>query len=270
MSKHTIIQGLLYDYLYGELGIEERARVDEHLSSCTQCTAALHSLKAITASFVEPSVPPSEERPPEFWENFALNVEHEIRRSSQRRTLARLPLEELIRSFFVFHRALAGTVGGAVAVVILIFLTWQWFPPSTPAGSEQHATVQATADTATQRVSQYFRKSKALLVGVTNMKSTEGQAVDLTYERRISRELIHEARYLKQQTLDKRSTRLINDLEKIMIGLANAKESPEKPGVDLIRDGIHQENLLFKVRMAEAMYDSPRYREARNTYLIRN
>jgi len=91
----------------------------------------------------------------------------------------------------------------------------------------------------------------ALLVGIENMKTGEGGAVDLSAERRASRDLVQEARYFRQLRLDPRSERLMGDLEKIFIELSNSHDSRSRPDVELLRSGIQQENLLFKIRMAE-------------------
>jgi hypothetical protein len=95
-----------------------------------------------------------------------------------------------------------------------------------------------------------------LFVGLTNMKLHDDENIDLSAERKVSRQLIHEARYLKTQPIDERSAQLIGDLEKILIELANMKEENDISNVEIIRGGIHQENLLFKIRMAESLYDS--------------
>ncbi|MBP1678980.1 MAG: hypothetical protein H6Q29_891, partial [Bacteroidetes bacterium] len=42
-------------------------------------------------------------------------------------------------------------------------------------------------------------------------------------------------------------------LEKIMIEVANSREQTPAADLDLIRQGIRQQNLLFKVRMAEQL-----------------
>ena len=90
------------------------------------------------------------------------------------------------------------------------------------------------------------------------MKLNENQQVDLSAERKYSRALLQEARYLKNQPMDNRSAKLIGDLEKILIQLANAKDQGDAPDVEIIRGGIHQENLLFKIRVAESVFDSSR------------
>jgi len=99
----------------------------------------------------------------------------------------------------------------------------------------------------------YLRKSRMLLVGVTNMPVDEGQPVDLSVEQQTSRALADEARILKQETLDDRSLQLISELEKIQIELANMKSDNQVPTIALVRGGIEQENLLFKIRIQEAI-----------------
>ncbi len=52
---------------------------------------------------------------------------------------------------------------------------------------------------ADNRMSQYLRKSKVLLIGIANLETDGGQPVDFSVEQRASRELVREARYLKQR-----------------------------------------------------------------------
>ena len=52
--------------------------------------------------------------------------------------------------------------------------------------------------------------------------------------------------------MEARSARLIGDLEKILIELANIEEDQDIPNVEMIRSGIRRENLLFKIRMTES------------------
>jgi hypothetical protein len=103
-------------------------------------------------------------------------------------------------------------------------------------------------------VRQYLRRSRALFVGLENMRVPDRQPVDLGTERKVSRELLQETRALQLEPLDIRTARLVGDMEKILIEIANADETPAGPGLEIIRGGIRQENLLFKLRMAETTY----------------
>jgi len=89
----------------------------------------------------------------------------------------------------------------------------------------------------------------------------DDQPADLRTEQRISRELVSEARVLRQEPLDLHSARLISDLEKIQIELANMGPENSSPGVALIRQGIESNNLLFKIRIAESVYQQVHYAE---------
>ena len=48
----------------------------------------------------------------------------------------------------------------------------------------------------------------------------------------------------------------MDDMERILIELSNVEGHNDPSDMSIIRSGIHHENLLFKVRMAEARYDS--------------
>ena len=94
------------------------------------------------------------------------------------------------------------------------------------------------------------------MVELANRKHYEGKPTDLSLERRVSRQLLNEARFLKQQPLTPYTTQLMSDIEPVLIELANSEHHSEKPTVELLREGIFQGNLLFKVRMAQIAYDS--------------
>jgi hypothetical protein len=82
--------------------------------------------------------------------------------------------------------------------------------------------------------------------------------VDLSVEQRASRELVREARYLKQRPLEPRVDELVDAMSRILIELANISKDKQIPNMEIVRSGIHQENLLFKIRMAETVFDSAR------------
>ncbi|HLX12472.1 MAG TPA: hypothetical protein VKS81_06625, partial [Bacteroidota bacterium] len=56
------------------------------------------------------------------------------------------------------------------------------------------------------------------------------------------------------QRLDPHSAKLVGDLQKILIELANMKDQGNAPNVEIVRSGVQEENLLFKIRMEEQSY----------------
>jgi hypothetical protein len=261
MSTHSQTTVLFYEFLRDELTLNERLRVEEHCAVCHRCRQELEELRALLS--LMPPATPADERPPQYWQSFAVAVEERLE-TPRRRFWAEL-WDEIV-SYLTLRPALATSLSGAVAVAILGIVLWQRYQPAHTSQSEAAPpSVEIPARTASTdaRMSQYFRKSKMLLIGISNMKMDENAPVDLGAERKVSRDLLHEARYLKTQPMSGRSERLIGDLERILIELANLKDQGDAPEVEMIRGGIHQENLLFKIRAAESVYDSTRFRQTK-------
>jgi hypothetical protein len=210
----------------------------------------------------KPGTTPGDQRTPEYWSTFASGVEQKIRRRQHAGRSAR-HVGEHVREFLLFRRRYVKAALGTVALALVAFVVWQRSISPEQSEYTESAVAHATsADSSRDRMNQYLRKSKALLVGIENMKTVEGRPIDLTAERKASRALVNEARYLKQQPLGLHSVQLMNDVDKILIELANTDETGGPPHVEMLRGGIRQENLLFKIRMAE---NSARFVNARAT-----
>ena len=98
------------------------------------------------------------------------------------------------------------------------------------------------------------------------MNSSTHSAFELTFEKELSRQLVRESRYLKRQPIDPRSSRLIDDLDRVLIKLSNTDQGKEGLDIELIRSGIRRENLLFKLRMAEFAYTDPLITTVKNSF----
>jgi hypothetical protein len=255
--KHSTIQNLLYDFTQNELTESERLAVEQHLSTCKRCSEELAGLRQTLALLPPPAPHPSDAREEALWQSLTLRVERAVHQSSGRSR--RVGVMDRLSSFVALRPSLAFAVGGTLAVLVLAVAIFPLVSKQTPqvvqhpASPDDSSYVLAT-ENVNERVGEYFRKSKALLIGIANMKTTDG--VDLAAEQTVSRRLVHEARYLRHQPLDLRAAKLVNDLEKILIELANIEQNNDLPNVEMIRTGIHQENLLFRIRMAAASYDS--------------
>jgi len=266
MKTHSTVQKLLYEYLNGEITEVDRNAVRNHLASCEKCSVELERLKDELKALDQLQANPSDHLSSEYWDSFILDLERRIQ-SDRSRVRASVSLWETVETFWMYHRSLAISLSSAA---ILLFLSigvmktvldhWAERTPGTVAQQ------QAPVDTVRSELNQYFRKSKILLVGLTNMKVPEGQPPDFSVERDASRKLLHQARYLKNQPLDMRSAELIDDLQRIQLALANMKDEGSLSNVEIVNAGIRQENLLFKIRMAEAQYDTSRFVPVGNNF----
>lgn len=263
MSKHSNIRNLLYDYATATLSDDGRRSVEQHLSSCKQCADDLKEIQQAIALLPQPAKAPSDARDEMFWSHLAMNVEREIRQKQAKPNWF-VEIVEGIRSFFTLRPTYAYTIGGSLAILLLAVVVFRWQPTE----SDHIAEVQIVPNDSTMmladlqksqaRVSHYFRKSRTLLVGLANMRTDDAAHFDLSAEKSKARALIREAGFVRMQPINNRTERLVNDLERILIELANLEETNDIPNVEMIRSGIHQENLLFKIRMAEAAFDTSR------------
>jgi hypothetical protein len=261
MSIHTTIQLQLYDYLQGVLTESEREAVGSHLRSCQACAKELEAIRALTDLQRTTAYDAAATRPPEFWEELLDEVD--------RRTTPHQPSPAWYRRLAgwfipdrVPQRRLALGFAALLIVATSALVTWTVLrqSPHAPVVAETVA-APPTVPVERTRFEKYLRKSRTLFVGVANMKVPEDQPADLNAEQQISRELVSEARALRQEPLDLHSAQLISDLEKIQIELANMGPEASTPGVALIRQGIESNNLLFKIRMAESVYQQVHYAE---------
>lgn len=292
MSRHKNIQLSLYDYLEGALPEERRASIEQHLRRCPICTEDLHRMREALSLIVRPERPASDARSEEFWATFYAAVDGKIQEQRAQKSHL-MHIWDALQSFLFFRRLSFVVAGLAVAMILVVILVERPGPtreyvfvdsskgksiPLEPRHEIAESTDEeerALSDEATQpdyaahppetplrvryadnRMSQYLRKSKVLLIGIANLKTDEGQPVDLSVEQRASRELVREARYLRQRPLDPRVDELVDAMSRILIELANISKDQQIPNMEIVRNGIHQENLLFKIRMAETVFDS--------------
>lgn len=252
MSAH--VRDRLFDYLSGELPREESAILEEHLARCETCRDGLRILREAVDLLPPRGAQPSDERDELFWSSFPARVAGRIAAERRSRTSFIAGVSDRISSFILFNgnRLIAGSAALAAIALAVVLLRWP-APPAPDSGVAQALPpAPLGAEPAAVKLHDYLKRSRVLLVGVSNMHAEEGEAIDLTAERRQSRQLVIEARDLRRSPLDSRSAKLVGDLEKILIELANSSDRQNGPDVEIIRSGIRHHNLLFKIRMTES------------------
>jgi hypothetical protein len=254
MVQHRNIQSQMYDFILGRLSAQEQRKVEEHCRECAECRADLESLRAVVNALPTPAPEPSEERDPQFWAEFADRVEASIASASPPRSWQWSEWTHEVKALLTRSWKPVGAATAVLAAAILFFvLTRQASQPSRPLSPMPEVAVTRSPDTTAQRFSQFLRKSNTLLVGLTNRKVSD-DIVDLSAERELSRQLVRESRELRENHLDPEAAQLVGDMERILIEIASRDETTDRDHFDLIRSGIRQQNLLFKVRMTESVY----------------
>ena len=290
MMKHQDIRDSLYDYLAGTLEPQTRAAIETHLLACSECQKDLVLLREALALVPKPEKDPADARSQAFWDAFPLHVDQAIRARHPRRSMGLVRhIGDAVLSFAVMRRgqiALASAAAGLCILALVLYLRpvtspiaqenrhdtttslAASSPQTTTAASEEvqpppssiRPSARPTATTVSaDRVSDYLRKSKILLIGVANLREDEDSTPDLSAERSVSRALVKEARYLSREPgLNPKAKELIDELNRVLIQLANLSERDDASGIEIVRGGIRQENLLFKIRMAENAIEAAR------------
>ncbi len=256
MTRHRHIQRYLYDDIIGDITPELHTEIGLHLQSCEKCRRAYDGIVRTLSLVRPPEVLPSEERSSEFWETFAARVDRSLDTPAGHPIPSPAGLKQDIHGLLSLRWQTAAAIASACALVAGAFLLFRTVPPGPATVPPPAGPVAAVPGTpVNEDVSRYFRKSQTLLVGLENKKPVPGNRLDIDAEREASRSLALEARLLKHQDLDPKSAQLVGDLERIFIELANTDSHSDPRDMELIRGGIRQENLLFKVRMAQARFD---------------
>jgi hypothetical protein len=254
--QHRKIQERLYESVVGRLSAQEQQEIEEHCRECAECRADLEALDSVVRAVGPPAVDPSEQRDALYWAGFADRVEARIGQAKEPRTPFWKPWLEELEALLTRSWKPVGAAAGVLALAVVFFLLSgreSTAPPTPPAEGPSVAT--AVPDSTRERFAHYLRKSGTLLVGLTNRKIDDDH-VDLSAERELSRELVHESRELQKISMDPQADRLVGDMERILIEIASRNPITDREHFDLIRSGINQENLLFKVRMTESMYQA--------------
>jgi len=291
VKRCTGFEELLVESLYGEIDEERRVELDAHLAGCETCARLLEEMRGTleVMSRYERRDPG-----PEFWAGYwdrlqermadaaGTPVEDTTKRSWWRARVAGRPVASWT------YRAAA-----AAAILVLgIFVGRTFFmpavevsePPVTASGGAVQDTTPGgdvpvpTGDvprtggggevvlTSSDRAMRYVQKSQVLILGLVNTDpSADGYAADLETQRTRSRELLAQAPDIKNDLNDPRQRRLrelVDELEKILMQIANLEEEEDYEEVDFIRGTVNRHDVLLKINLEQLRYGDSRAQQS--------
>jgi hypothetical protein len=251
MMRHRAVRNLLYDYLRTDMDPALKHEVESHLTGCETCSRDLRAVTAVLNALVKETETVESSREQSEWNALHASIMRRIESGEDHRT-------SLWPEFIFWIRSVAARPRYAVAAgMVAALIGLLWFMKSPTADREQLPVeaIQAPAPEPME-LGRYFRKSRALLTGLSNLDPPPDAPIDLSVEREISRQLIIEGRSLQGGRLDPRSNRLISDVDRIMERVSSAAEEARPPDIQAIRSDIRGQNLLVKLRVAEASYSA--------------
>jgi hypothetical protein len=231
------------DALYNELNPEEQKSFDAHLESCIKCRRAFRKMRsAMRVMNQRVRTEPDQQ----FWDGYWDRLEG---RMQQQQHIVPRASQQWQRWIY-----------RAAAVLLLIgagvLLGRFWVPSPAVITDKRPAetpVIQANLD---QRTQQFLGRSEIILLGLVNYdpETDETTGFDMTKKKAVSRNLIHEASYLKRQLADgddRRLEKLVTDLELILLQIANLEEKEDVPEIELVKSGVDRKGLLLKINLEQ-------------------
>lgn len=244
--------------LYQEMDAAEQARFQQHLQACPKCAAAFAEFERTLQMTGEKQRPdPGADFWDGYWGRLKARLEKEAAAAAGARQRRRRPAFVPLREW---PRMALGATAAAALVAIGIFLGRSYFsPPSGPArlapatGETMSLQQQAAL---TERSRNYLERSKVLLLGVLNFEPDPQAtaAPDFSFQREYSQRLVQEAAALKddlQGAENRRLRELVEDLQLVLIQIANLETTHDLPAVDIIKSTVDRRGILLKINLEE-------------------
>ncbi len=246
MTPCEITRSRFADALYGELDPEAQKKFTQHLESCSSCAGEFSKLQQTLSIMdervrIEPETSDSER----FWETLRPKLEPERQPTLIFRPAFRVP-------------AWSYAVAAVLLVAVGIFIGRRYSSvtePAAPAASVATSTVPAAvSDSTTRQALAYLERSRNLLLGVTNLDEQSAGSFDLASSRQASRKLIEQGNVLTvalNRPSQQLMRQLVQDLQIILLQLANIEVRPGVPAIELVKKGVDQKSILLKINLEE-------------------
>jgi hypothetical protein len=250
-------QALLIEALYNQLGRENRVFFEAHIASCSRCAAEYREMSAALR------VMDKRERPDpgrEFWDGYWSRLSARLEKEEAGRRELSGGWKKVFRPFGLVPRWAYQAAAALALVAIGIFAGRTLFSPPAPSSSraqqQQAITAPVQEAGAVRRAQDYFDRSKLVLLALVNYdpKTQDPYGLDLPRQKEVSRELVNEAVYLKNELKDPRQRRLrelVTDLETILIQIANLESENDLEAVEFVKEGVENRGVLLKINLSE-------------------
>ena len=256
-------------YHYGDVGdLAGTAAIDEHLRACPACQAGLDELRRTLAAVDQLPVP---DRGDQYGAGVWARIQPGLARPSatwRERLLAALTPRKL------------AWAGAAAVLFLAAFVAGShvgWLRPSVapappvaqalPAASQPTAAdrERVQADVLLMAVGNHLDRSQVTLSELVNTPG--GPEVDISDEQQRARDLVSENRLYRQTALrtgEPAVASVLDDLERVLVEVANGPSTMNGAEFDQVRKRIDQQGIIFKVRVF-----GERVREAEGRPLVR-
>jgi hypothetical protein len=246
-------QEQIIEALYNELTRYDQQEFDVHIVSCRKCSVQYKQMQD-TLDFMHQRERIDLDKA--LWEEQWKVLQNKI--GFEQVKDKTIPFEKKLKWHPALVPAWAYVIAAMFLIVAGIFLGQTFWSGKTtterPGSNPSISSNTTVEDSVTTQALMYLSKSKNLLLGVMNANDENYSANTMAKQQHVSRQLIQQASYFKN-ALDKpdqqQLKQLIHDLEIILMQLANIEVTPGVPAVEMVKRGVDQKSILFKINVEE-------------------
>lgn len=228
---------LLAQAYYKELDATQQAWFDDHLKTCQDCAAEYREMVSVLEMMSRRT---QQDPGEEFWNGYYARLQARMAMPPKSVPVARP----------VFGKWMLQAAAAIVFLALGLLIGKLYF--STPAPSIAVRTQLPREDV---RAARFLQRSQVLLVGMIHMDtSTTLNPGELSRQREISHELIHEASYLQGELKDPRERRLqqlVSELQVILTEIANMEDQSDLQAVEMVKSGVDRKGILLRINLEQ-------------------
>jgi len=248
-----------FDRAYGrELDEAQRKIFENHLRECSNCRSDFAETSAMLNFMTKKK---RSEPGPVFWENYWDELYDRMNREEFKAVKRENKRVRLFPSINFNVRWVARAAAAVALLILGIFIGREIFPPAAPPGKgigrqAVLASRQGAPEELIQRARHFIERSKLMLLAIVNFdpESEDFYTLDIPYQQQVSKELVRQAGGIKtglSSSGQRRLRDLINDLEVILLQVANLDPGQNRSAVRFIKDGVNIRGVLFKIRLID-------------------
>lgn len=241
--KNQHVEHLFIDALEALLTDEQKAHFDKHLKECPTCAREFNSMQAVYTQTREAAPPQQEES---FWNKYWYNLQYKLDAPGRRfyflSKLSRLTIDHYLRA-------------GLAAAALIILSIGLYFGELSFHISDVTDTPMAHINTIQDKASTYLERSKILLTSISNIETKESPRIhNFERQKALSQTLVDQTAQLQQEldpVAQKRMLSLVNDLETVLLQIANLDSAYDTNTLEMIQYSVEQKSILFKLNLQD-------------------
>ena len=256
MSSCIRCKRMMAGALYQELTPRRQRAFEAHVESCPNCAEEYRQLSwtlKLMGQRQAPAVAPA------FWEGYWQRLSRRLER--ERAEPARPKWQEWFQPVKVPLRPALVPLAAALLLVATGIYIGRSIYLGRPRSGYPAATGAALLDPAAvaefnSLASRYLERSRVLLLGVDNFDTgyDDPAVIDFSQQQMISQGLLYQGRELRSHKVaasNQGLQHLIDEIELILLQLANSEGDNLKWTIQLVQEGIDKNAILLKITLTE-------------------